>query len=95
MVLLIESYHAFVIREADGGRMVGVTERAALRFLRRVRPESRVYIRPVGKKDLGDGRSMWEFEAYAQAVNQGSPSTGRTPPAGSEPNAGGSDETPF
>lgn len=63
-----ETYHAFAIREAESGRMIGLAERAALRFLRQVRPGSRVYIRPVGKKDLGDGRSMWEFEAYAQDI---------------------------
>jgi hypothetical protein len=51
--------------------MIGLTERAALRFLRQVRPGSRVYIRPIGKKDLGDGRSMWEFEAYAQDIDHG------------------------
>lgn len=66
-----DTYHAFAIREAESGRMIGLTERAALRFLRQVRPGSRVYIRPIGKKDLGDGRSMWEFEANAQDVDHG------------------------
>jgi hypothetical protein len=76
-----ETYHAFAIKEAETGRMFGVTERAALRFLRQVRPGYRVYIRPIGKKDLGDGRSMWEFETYAQEVDYtsgaGRPSTGK------------------
>jgi hypothetical protein len=70
--------------------MIGLTERAALRFLRQVRPGSRVYIRPIGKKDLGDGRSMWEFEAYAQEVDHAPPGSerlARNPPANGKANA--------
>jgi hypothetical protein len=37
-----ETYHAFAIREADTGKMFGVTEHAALRFLRQVRSRPRV-----------------------------------------------------
>jgi hypothetical protein len=94
-----EAYHAFAIREAQTGKVVGVTERAALRFLRQVRSSSRVYIRPLGKKDLGDGRSMWEFEAYAEAVDHaapgrlaGKPSSGKGP---SDESGGGGDGVPF
>jgi hypothetical protein len=75
-----ETYHAFAIKEAETGKMFGVTERAALRFLRHVRPGSRVYIRPIGKKDLGDGRSMWEFETYAQEVDYSGPAAGGAAP---------------
>jgi hypothetical protein len=68
--------------------MFGVTEHATLRFLRQVRPGSRVYIRPIGKKDLGDGRSMWEFETYGQEVDYTSPAVSGAAPRPSTGKAG-------
>jgi hypothetical protein len=66
-----ETYHVFVVREHGTGLHVAVAERAALRFLRQVRPGSRVYLRATGKRDIGDGKSMWDFEAYAENVDHG------------------------
>jgi hypothetical protein len=66
-----ETYHVFVVREHATGLHVAVAERAALRFLRQVRAGSRVYVRATGKKDIGDGKAMWEFEAYAENVDHG------------------------
>lgn len=73
-----DTYHLFVIRDGQTGKMIGVAERASLRNLRQARPGSPVYVKAVGKKDIGDGRSMWEFEAYARDVDHTSPQASRT-----------------
>jgi hypothetical protein len=87
-----ETYHVFVVRETSTGLHVAVAERAALRFLRQVRPGSRIYVRATGKKDIGDGRSMWEFEAYADNVDHGR--LARKPGGGGREDDGG-DGVPF
>src|SRR4051812_26615825 len=53
-----EPYHAFAIRETVTGMVLGVAERAALRGLRQARPATGVYIKPIGKRDIGGGREM-------------------------------------
>jgi hypothetical protein len=63
-----ETYHAFAIREGTTGVVLGIAERAALRGLRQARPGTRVYIKPTGKRDIGGGREMLEFEVYALEV---------------------------
>jgi hypothetical protein len=56
---------------------------------------------PIGKKDLGDGRSMWEFEAYPQEVDHGAAERLAHKPAANgktgadEDGAGANDKIPF
>jgi hypothetical protein len=87
-----ETYHVFVVREQATGLHVAVAERAALRFLRQVRPGSRVYLRATGKRDIGDGKTMWDFEAYAENVDHG---TLARKPAGGSAKDDGDDGVPF
>ncbi|MGB7769670.1 MAG: hypothetical protein WBN22_12570 [Verrucomicrobiia bacterium] len=82
-----DTYRVFVIEEANSGVVVGVPERAALRPLREAAIGSRVYIEPQGKRELGDGRSMWNFAVYVQPPRSPrgpAPSTPPAAPAGSE-----------
>jgi hypothetical protein len=94
-----EPYHAFAIRENATGIVMGVAERAALRGLRQARPGTRVYIKPIGKRDIGGGREMLAFEVYAMDVAASPPpaSAPRVSAASPEtPNgSGASDGIPF
>jgi hypothetical protein len=78
------TYHVFVIREARTDLHFAVRERAGLRGLRLARLGSRVYIEPRGKKDIGDGRSMWEFDIVAEHVADARSATGGSDDAGGD-----------
>ena len=87
-----ETYHAFAIREGATGLVLGVAERAALRGLRQARPGTRVYINPTGKRDIGGGREMLEFEVYAQEMAPPTAAPARpphTPESGRDRGVGG------
>ena len=76
-----DTYRLFVVEEAKSGAAVGVPERAALRPLREAAIGSRVYIEPQGKRELGDGRSMWLFALYVQPARGTRGPAPSTPPA--------------
>jgi len=105
-----ETYHAFAVREGATGLVLGVAERAALRGLRQARPGTRIFIKPTGKRDIGGGREMLAFEAYAQELvapastplkngraNDGSKDVARTPDDAADGASapGSSDDVPF
>jgi hypothetical protein len=60
-----ESQICYVLKVANGEH-VAVREWARLRPLRFTRRGQRVYIAPLGKKDLGDGRSLWNFDLHVR-----------------------------
>ena len=61
-----DTYNAYAIREASTGDIIGMSERAGLRDLRTVKVGSKVFIRPIGKKQLDNGRSFDQFEIFAE-----------------------------
>jgi hypothetical protein len=92
-------YNAYAVRKADGTKVIGVSERAGLRYLRQVRVGSRVFIRPAGVKVLPSGHKMQQFEIFAEQlehlsepVRGGGNKGGGTP---SDGGAGASDKVPF
>ena len=89
-------YNAYAIREAETGLIIGVSERAGLRDLRTVKVGSRVFINPAGVKQLDNGRTLQQFEIFAE---QQEPPSEPTKGAGrSEPGQGGpaqSEDVPF
>jgi hypothetical protein len=71
-------YNAYAVRLADGGEVVGVSERAGLRDLRMVKVGSRVFIRPTGVKALDNGHKLQQFEIFAEGLESlGEPTRGR------------------
>lgn len=91
-----DTYNAYAIREASTGDIIGMSERAGLRDLRTVKVGSKVFIRPIGKKQLDNGRAFDQFEIFAE---QQEPLPEPTKGAGrSEPEQGGpaqSEDVPF
>lgn len=78
------TYHVFVIREDKTELHIAVRERAALRGLRAAKLGARVFIEPRGRKDLGDGRSMWEFDVMAEQLADAKPAGGGEPRDGDD-----------
>lgn len=86
-----DSYRLFAIQQTNTGVVVGVPERAALRPLRDAVIGSRVFIEPEGKRDLGDGRSMWIYALYVQSPRGSRGPAPSNPPATPTP----SEDVPF
>jgi hypothetical protein len=61
-----DTYNAYAIRETSTGDIIGVSERAGLRDLRTVKVGSKVFINPIGKKQLDNGRAFEQFEIFAE-----------------------------
>jgi hypothetical protein len=82
-------YNAYAIRLASTGQVIGVSERAGLRYLRQVRIGSRVFIRPTGVKELENGRKMQQFEIFADQLEPlAEPARGTGGRGGSAPSDG-------
>lgn len=92
-----DTYHAFAVRETATGLILGIAERAALRGLRQARPGTRVYIRPAGRRDIGNGREMLNFEVYAAEMTAPPHVKTRDGAIGGDAGAadGGTDGIPF
>jgi hypothetical protein len=81
-------YNVYAIREADTGLIIGVSERAGLRDLRTVKVGSRVFINPASVKQLDNGRTLQQFEIFAEAQE---PLSEPTKGGGKNGNSGPSD----
>ena len=62
-----DTYNAYAVREASTGLIIGVSERVGLRDLRTVKVGSRVFINPAGVKQLENGRTLQQFEIFAES----------------------------
>ena len=91
-----DTYNAYAIRQADTGFIIGVSERAGLRDLRTVKVGSRVFINPVGVKQLDNGRALQQFEIFAEAQEALSePTKGPGKPGPSDAGPAPSETVPF
>lgn len=61
-------FNVYVIREADTGLNIGLSEKVGLRDLRMVKTGSRVFIRPGRVKELDKGRKVQTYEVFAEEV---------------------------
>ena len=61
-------YNVYAIRQAETNTIIGVSERAGLRDLRRVKLNSKVFIEPMGEKELENGHKMQQFAINAEQV---------------------------
>jgi len=87
-------YNAYAVQLADGGEVVGISERAGLRDLRMVKIGSRVFIRPAGVKELDNGHKLQQFEIFADALETlGEPGRGRV--GKGQGGAASPDDVPF
>jgi hypothetical protein len=91
-------YNAYAIRQADTNTIIGISERAGLRDLRRVKLNSKVFIEPMGEKELENGRKMQQFAIHAEHLEplgeptRAKPKESENPPDGTP---AGSEEVPF
>jgi hypothetical protein len=91
-------YNAYAIRLATG-KVIGLSERAGLRYLRQVRIGSRVFIRPTGIKELENGWKMQQFEILADRLEPLTDPVKRSGPRGGggvlDGSPLGSEDVPF